>query len=158
LQPGIHIQSPESQWFKAEGYIGHRTMKRGNPAWLKGTSGNPRGRPRVQTSLEAFCRDPDRFFIHHLRWYRFCFELIRVHPGLWSGPSTGAAAARRAGYSPKSARFIASRLRRKPVIREALGELREITSSYKACEDWLSGKSFGIGLLWYHGIKKTKKI
>ena len=122
-------------------------MKKGNPAWVKGVSANPQGRPRGQTSLEAFRINPDRFFYHHLRWYRFCLELIRVGPGLWSGPSTGAAAARRAGYSPKSARFIASRLRRHPVIREALRELREITSSHKAVQDWLSGKSFGIGLV-----------
>jgi outer membrane protein assembly factor BamB len=33
-------------------------------------------------------------------------------------PYTGAAAARKAGYSPKSARFIASRLWKKPIIRE----------------------------------------
>jgi hypothetical protein len=121
--------------------------KRGNPTWIKGKSPNPEGRPRGQTCLEAFRINPDRFFYYHHRWYRFCFELIRVGPGLWDGPSTAAAAARRAGYSPKSARFIACRLRRRPVIREALGELREITSSRKAVEDWLSGKSFGIGLI-----------
>jgi len=39
--------------------------------------------------------------------------------------TSGAAAARKAGYSPKSARFIASRLRRKPVIREILRRIRE---------------------------------
>jgi len=114
--------------------------KRGNPAWVKGVSANPKGRPRGQTSLEAFRRDPDGFFIHHLRWERFCF-------GLMEPPCTGAAAARRAGYSPKSARFIASRLWKKPVIREALRELREITSSGKAYQDWLTGKCPGIGLL-----------
>jgi len=132
-------------------------MKRGNPAWVKGVSGNPRGRPRGQTTLDAFRRDPDRFFYHDPRWYTFCFELIRVGSGLWTGPSTGAAAARRAGYSTKSARFIASRLRRKAVIREALRELREITSSYQACQDWFSGKSFGIGLIRYDRELKRKR-
>jgi len=115
-------------------------MRRGNPAWLKGISGNPRGRLRGQTSLEAFSRDPDRFFYRHIRWYRFCF-------GLKEPPFTFAAAARQAGYSPKSARFIGSRLWRNPVIREALRELREITSSGKAYQDWLTGKCPGIGLL-----------
>ena len=114
--------------------------KRGNPTWVKGKSANPKGRPRGQTSFEAFRRDPDRFFYYHYRWYRFCF-------GLMEPPFTGAAAARRAGYSPKSARFIGSRLWRNPVIREAFGELREITSSRKAYQDWLSGKCPGIGLL-----------
>jgi len=132
--------------------------KRGNPNWVKGRSANPRGRPRGQTSLETFRRDPDRFFYRHPRWHRFCFELIRVGPCLWSGPSTGAAAARRAGYSPKSARFIASRLRRHPVIREALRELREITSSYRAAQDWFRGKTFGIGLLRYNvKSRRTKR-
>ncbi|MCJ7761164.1 terminase small subunit [Candidatus Bathyarchaeota archaeon] len=122
--------------------------KRGNPAWVKGKSANPKGRPRGQTSLEAFSRNPDRFFYYHIRWYRFCFELMEP-------PFTFAAAARRAGYSPKSARFIGSRLWRNPVIREAFGELREITSSRKACEDWLSGKSFGMGLI---RCSRTRKI
>ena len=150
MQRGICAQSAESQWARAEGYIDHRAMRRGNPAWLKGISGNPRGRPREQTSLETFRRDPDRFFYRHPRWHRFCFELIRVRPGLWSGPSTGAAAARRAGYSPRSARFTAHRLRRHPAIREALRELREITSSYGAAKDWFSGNTFGIGLIRYN--------
>ena len=33
----------------------------GNPAWVKGKSPNPEGRPRGQTSVEAFRRDPDLF-------------------------------------------------------------------------------------------------
>ena len=115
--------------------------KRGNPAWYRGMpSPNPQGRPRGQNSLAVFSRDPDRFFFRHYRWYRF------VH-GLMEPPYTGAAAARRAGYSPKSARFIASRLRRKPIIRAAQKELREYTSSKKAYQDWLSGKKTGLGLL-----------
>lgn len=107
--------------------------KRGNPAWVKGKSPNPKGRPRGQTSLEAFRRNPDLFFIHHLRWERFCF-------GLMEPPCTGAAAARRAGYSPKSARFIASRLWRKPVIREAFRELRDLVNSSIVYQDPFTGK------------------
>lgn len=120
--------------------MGCKGNKGGNPAWVKGKSANPKGRPRGQTSFEAFQRNPDRFFFYHYRWYRFCF-------GLMEPPYTGAAAARRAGYSPKSARFIASRLWKKPIIREAFRELKEITSSGKAYRDWLSGKYTGIGLL-----------
>ena len=87
-------------------------MKRkgGNPAWVKGKSPYPQGRPRGQTSLYAFHKDPETFLIRHIRWERFCWEYIKAG-------SRGARAARNAGYSPRSARFIASRLIRKPVIR-----------------------------------------
>ena len=69
--------------------------KRGNPTWVKGKSANPKGRPKGQASFEAFCHDPSWFLIRHLRWERFCW-------GLMEPPYTGAAAARKAGYSPKS--------------------------------------------------------
>ena len=105
----------------------------GNPAWVKGKSPNPEGRPRGQTSLEAFRRNPDLFYIHHLRWERFCW-------GLMEPPCTGAAAARRAGYSPKSARFIACRLWKKPVIREIFRELRDLVHSSIVYRDPFSGK------------------
>ena len=114
--------------------------KRGNPAWVKGISANPEGRPRGRTGVEAYRRDPDLFFIHHLRWWKFCLELITPCPGLMSSPRTRAAAARRAGYSPKSARFIASRLWKKPVIREALRELGDLVHSSIIYQDPFSGK------------------
>ena len=87
--------------------------KRGNPAWVKGKSANPKGRPRGTTGLATFYRDPNLFTIRHLRWERFCWGLVEP-------PYTGAAAARKAGYSPKSARFIASRLLKRDVIRALL--------------------------------------
>lgn len=107
--------------------------KRGNPAWVKGVSANPKGRPRGQTSLEAFQRNPDLFYIHHLRWERFCW-------GLMEPPCTGAAAARYAGYSPKSARFIASRLWKKPVVREMFRRFRDLVSSSIVYRDPFTGK------------------
>jgi hypothetical protein len=84
-------------------------MKIGNSAWVKGKSPYPQGRPRGQTGLSAFYKDPERFLCRHIRWGRFCWKYIL------SG-GRGARAAREAGYSPRSARFIASRLIRKPVI------------------------------------------
>jgi len=91
-------------------------MKRGNPAWLKGISGNPQGRLRRQTSLEAYYRNPDGFFNRHIRWWRFCWGLRMFY--------TLTEAAIFAGYSPKSARSIASRLWENPVIRARFRELR----------------------------------
>jgi len=85
----------------------------GNPAWVKGKSGNPEGRPRGQRSLAAFYHDPDLFTVRHYRWEIFCWGLVEP-------PYTGAAAARRAGYSRKSARFIACRLLRREVIKVML--------------------------------------
>ena len=107
--------------------------RRGNPAWVKGKSPNPEGRPRGQTSLEAYRRDPDLFNIHHLRWQRFCW-------GLMEPPCTGAAAARYAGYSPKSARFIACRLWEKPVVKEMFRRFRDLVNSSIVYRDPFSGK------------------
>ena len=50
--------------------------KRGNPAWVKGKSANPEGRPIDQTGLASYLRDPSLFTIRHLRWERFCWGLM----------------------------------------------------------------------------------
>ena len=94
--------------------------KRGNPAWVKGKSANPKGRPRGTTSLAAYYKDPHLFGLRHIRWWRFSFEYIMAM-------GNGAKAARKVGYSPRSARFIASRLIRNPVIRAMM---REIAGKY----------------------------
>ena len=107
--------------------------KRGNPAWYRGMlSANPRGRPRGGNSIEAFYRDPELFDTRHIRWWSFCLDL-----GLTVG--NGAKAARLAGYSPKSARFIASRLRKKAVIRAKLRELGKIINATRKISEgvWL---------------------
>ena len=102
--------------------------KMGNPAWVKGKSPNPNGRPRGQTSLSAYYRDPELFTTRHMRWERFCWALRQP-------PYTGAAAARKAPYSPKSARFIASRLRKKAVIRAILERHNAICYLYEKTGD-----------------------
>jgi len=124
---------PNSQKNLGRRWKGQMGNKRGNPAWVKGKSANPRGRPIGQTSLAAYHRDPDLFTIRHLRWERFCW-------GLMEPPYTRAAAARKAGYSPKSARFIASRLLKNPVVREMLRRYRERVDNYQRTGE-LAGKN-----------------
>jgi hypothetical protein len=105
--------------------------RRGNPAWYRGMpSANPKGRPRGQNSIDAFYHNPELFEIKHIRWWRFCLELpLTVSPG------NGAEAAKKAGYSPKSARFIASRLRKKPVIRAIFNQLKEMINATRKIDE-----------------------
>jgi hypothetical protein len=100
---------------------GQMGNKRGNPAWYRGMpSANPKGRPRGQTSYAVFCQDPGLFFIRHIRWHRFCLDFCLTG-------QNATRSARRAGYSRKSARFIASRLLKKPMIRATLNRINWLT-------------------------------
>jgi len=100
---------------------------------VEGRSPNPGGRPRGTTSLEAYLRDPDWFIILHGRWWKFC-------RGLMEPPYNQAAAARYAGYSPKSARFIGCRLWKKPVIREMFRLFSYLVDSSTIVRDPVSGE------------------
>jgi hypothetical protein len=103
--------------------MGWKGNKRGNPAWYRGMpSANPKGRPKGNNSIEAFYRDPELFDTRHMRWWRFCLKYATAISKIGNATE----AARWAGYSPKSARFIASRLRKKAVIRAKLREWRKI--------------------------------
>ncbi len=113
----MSLNSQKNLATRLKGQMGN---KRGNPAWVKGKSANPRGRPIGQTRLASYRRDPDLFTVRHLRWWRFSLEYI-VAMG------NGAKAARLAGYSPKSARFIASRLIRNSAVRAIM---RDIAGRY----------------------------
>ncbi len=83
----------------------------GNPKWFQWYKGmpclNPSGRPRGSTRFNQ-------------RMWRFCL----FYATAISKPGNATEAARRAGYSRKSARFIASRLKKKPAVREILRDLR----------------------------------
>lgn len=125
--------------------------RRGNPAWYRGMhSANPKGRPVGKNSIEAFERDPTWFCIRQKRWEEFCLILP-----LTAFPGNGAEAARRAGYSQKSARFIASRLRRKPIVNHILRRLRVRSDSTRKISEgvWLVPDWSGE----YH-IYRRKKI
>jgi hypothetical protein len=90
--------------------IGDSKRRPGNPAWYRGMPpANPAGRPRGQNSIDTYCQDPHSFVREHPRWYCFCISLE------WT--KNHALAARRSGYSHKSARFIACRLLKKSVIK-----------------------------------------
>lgn len=102
---------------------------RGNPAWHKGMiSANPQGRPKGRNTLTVLNNDIELFLIRHRRWERLCWNLIEP-------PYTWTSAARRAGYSPKSARFIASRLKRKDVVRAILFKQREMINNTRSLGD-----------------------
>ena len=100
--------------------------KRGNPKWFQWYKGmpclNPSGRPKGSGSMATYLADPKLFENHHMRWWWFCLYYTTAITKIGNATE----AARKAGYSAKSARFIASRLLKKPVIREMIRKEREI--------------------------------
>jgi hypothetical protein len=116
--------------------------RRGNPNWIKGVSGNPNGRPRGQTSAWAALQNPDYFFIaKHPRWHTFCLEV-----GLtlnWTE------AARRARYSPKSARSTAWRLRRHPAVQVLLHRIGQTLNDPKIYREYKQRIAEGKYGLWW---------
>jgi hypothetical protein len=105
----------------------YMTKRKGH--WEKGKSANPAGRPRGQNSIWAFLADPAGFECRHLRWHKFCWEYM-----IW--PLNQAKAARNAGYSHKSARFIASRLLKKTVIQAMLQRYSAMVYLHERTRDW----------------------
>ncbi|MFC1987760.1 terminase small subunit [Chloroflexota bacterium] len=68
-------------------------------------------------------RKNSKFSAKYQRWDRFAIALLEE--------PTGEAAAIKAGYSPKSARFLATRLRKNPYVIKRLKELQERIESEK---------------------------
>ena len=93
--------------------------KGGNPTWYRGMpSANPEGRPRGSTRFNQ-------------RMWRFCLFYATAISKIGNATE----AARRAGYSPKSARFIASRLRKKPAVTERISNLRRKVEGTRKLSD-----------------------
>jgi hypothetical protein len=83
--------------------------KAGNPNWVKGYAPNPKGRPKGRY-----------IFYPTIRWEKFVYY--------WMMCGNATQAAKRAGYSPKTATVIASQLWRKPGVQIALARLRRLIS------------------------------
>jgi hypothetical protein len=82
---------------------------------------NPVGPPKGRNSYAIYLNDPVTFQIKHLRWWWFAMYYGTAITKIGNATE----AARRTGYSPKSARFIACRLKKNPIIRDMLRHIRE---------------------------------
>ena len=72
--------------------------------------------------MATYLADPKLFGLRRRKWWWFCLYYTTAITKIGNATE----AARKAGYSAKSARFIASRLLKKPVIREMIRKEREI--------------------------------
>jgi len=96
--------------------------------WKKGVSPNPSGRPKGSGSMATYLADPKLFGIRYRKWWWFCLYYTTAITKIGNATE----AARKAGYSANSARFIASRLLKKPVIREMLRKNYEIQAGTRS--------------------------
>ena len=106
--------------------------KRRNPNWFQWYKGmpclNPSGRPKGSGSMATYLADPKLFGLRHLKWWWFCLYYTTAITKIGNASE----AARKAGSSAKSARFIASRLLKKPVIREMIRKDYEIQAGTRS--------------------------
>ncbi|MFC2032510.1 terminase small subunit [Chloroflexota bacterium] len=101
--------------------------------------------------MATYLADPKLFGLRRRKWWWFCLYYTTAITKIGNATE----AARRAGYSPRSARFIASRLWRKPVIRDVFRRMRDrVNATRKLSEGaWLIPDYSGR----YH-IYRNKKI
>lgn len=117
-------------------------MNKPNPTWIKGCpSPNRRGRPVGRATTRIALQNPNRFFRKRQRWLKFALQL-----GL---AASAAEAARRAGYSVKTARIIACQLRAKPTMQILFSRINTVTSDSQLIREYRERAARGLHGLWW---------